>query len=90
MLYNVSMAVEIATSQTATISTKGQLVIPADIRKALGIRPGTKISLTVEGGRIILRPITAKLIEDLRGRFAGGPSMADELQAMRRAEDKKW
>ena len=84
------MALEIAAPQMATLSTKGQLVIPADVREALGIGPGTKVVLTVEDGRIILRPITAKLIDDLRGRFAGGPSMSDELQAMRRDEDKKW
>ena len=84
------MTLEIAAPQVAILSTKGQLVIPADIREALGLGPGTKISLTVEGDRIILRPITAKLIDDMMGMFAGGPSMTDELQAMRRADDKKW
>jgi len=76
--------------QTAIISTKGQLVIPADIREALGIGPGTKVVLTVEGGRIILQPVTVRLVDELRGIFAGGPSMSDELHAERRAEDKKW
>jgi AbrB family looped-hinge helix DNA binding protein len=74
----------------ATISTKGQLVIPASIRQALGISSGTKVSLTVEDDRIVLRPITAKIVDELRGMFAGGPSMTDELIAERRAEDKKW
>jgi AbrB family looped-hinge helix DNA binding protein len=74
----------------ATISTKGQLVIPVNIRQALGITSGTKVSLTVEEDRIVLRPITAKLVDELRGMFAGGPSMTDELIAQRRAEDKKW
>jgi antitoxin PrlF len=74
----------------ATISTKGQLVIPASIRQALGIASGTRFSLTVEGDRIVLRPITAKIVDELRGMFAGGPSMTDELIAERRAEDKKW
>jgi AbrB family looped-hinge helix DNA binding protein len=74
----------------ATISTKGQLVIPASIRQALGIASGMRFSLTVEGDRIVLRPITAKIVDELRGMFAGGPSMTDELIAERRAEDKKW
>ncbi len=76
-------------TQMATVSSKGQLVIPAEIRSSLGIQAGTRISITAEGDRIILQPITEKLIDDLRGRFAGGPSMADELQQMRRAEDKE-
>jgi AbrB family looped-hinge helix DNA binding protein len=74
----------------ATISTKGQLVIPASIRQALGIASGMRFSLTVEGDHIVLRPITAKIVDELRGMFAGGPSMTDELIAERRAEDKKW
>jgi AbrB family looped-hinge helix DNA binding protein len=74
----------------ATISTEGELAIPESIRQALGITPGMKFSLTVEDDRIVLRPITAEFIDSLRGRFAGGPSMADELIAERRTEDKKW
>ena len=84
------MELEIAPPQVATLSTKGQLVIPADVREALGIGPGTKVILTVEGGRIVLQPVTERLIDDMMGMFAGEPSMADELQAMRRADDKKW
>jgi AbrB family looped-hinge helix DNA binding protein len=76
--------------QVATVSSKGQLVIPANIREALGIGPGTKLVLTIEKSHILLRPVTAKLVEELRGILAGGPSMADELQAQRRADDKKW
>jgi AbrB family looped-hinge helix DNA binding protein len=34
---------------TATVSRKGQVVIPADIRKLLGIAPGTRLDFTVEG-----------------------------------------
>jgi len=84
------MKLDIEVPPMATISTKGQLVIPVNIRQALGITSGTKVSLTVEGNRIVLRPITAQLVDELRGIFAGGPSMTDELIAERRAEDKKW
>jgi AbrB family looped-hinge helix DNA binding protein len=34
---------------TVTVSEKGQVVIPAKIRKLLGIAPGTRISFTIEG-----------------------------------------
>lgn len=34
---------------TATVSEKGQVVIPAEIRKLLGIAPGTRLDFTVEG-----------------------------------------
>jgi AbrB family looped-hinge helix DNA binding protein len=71
-----------------TVSTKGQLVIPARIREALGIEPGDRVALTVEDGLILLRPVSDRLVEETRGMFAGGRSMADELQKERRAE--KW
>jgi AbrB family looped-hinge helix DNA binding protein len=74
--------------QMLTVSTKGQLVIPADVRAELGIQPGSRIALTVENARIILQPVNERLVEKLRGRFAGGPSMADQLQIERR-EDRK-
>lgn len=72
----------------ATVSTKGQLVIPSKMREELGIEAGDRVALTMEEGAILLRPVTERLVEETRGIFAGGPSMADELQKERRAE--KW
>jgi AbrB family looped-hinge helix DNA binding protein len=76
--------------QATTVSTKGQIVIPSEIRETLGISAGTRVIFTVEGNRLVLQPVNEKLIDDTMGMFAGGPSMADELQRERRAEDKKW
>jgi len=75
-------------TQMLTFSTKGQLVIPAEVRAELGIQPGSRVALTVENARIILQPINERLTKKLRGRFAGGPSMADQLQQERR-EDRR-
>lgn len=74
--------------QITTISTKGQVVIPADVRAALGVKPGTRISITLEGHRIILQPISDRLVDETRGMLTGAPSLADELQQERRAD--KW
>jgi len=76
-------------SYFTTVSTKGQLVIPSEMRNTLGIQPGTRIALILEGKHIVLQPVTERLIEETRGMLAGkGPSMTDELQKERRAE--KW
>jgi AbrB family looped-hinge helix DNA binding protein len=76
-----------------TVSTKGQVVIPAAIRDELKIEPGTRIAVRLEGGRIILDPETlaAKLrkIKEMRGYTAGGPSMTDELLEDRRKERER-
>lgn len=37
-----------------TISSKGQIAIPKSIREALNLRDGTKLTLDVEGHRIVL------------------------------------
>ena len=71
---------------TATLSTKGQLVIPNRFRKALHLQPGDKISFAVEGEKLVLqrdRPKQARLV---RGKFGrpvlvappGAPPMTPE------------
>jgi len=38
-----------------TMSTKGQVVIPKEIRKILGWEPGVSIEIEAEGGMVVLR-----------------------------------
>jgi antitoxin PrlF len=40
-----------------SLSTKGQIIIPKSIREALGLRPGVKIIVELEGDGVILRPV---------------------------------
>jgi AbrB family looped-hinge helix DNA binding protein len=40
---------------TVTVSDKGQVVIPADIRRRLGIAPGSKLDFEIEGDSIRAR-----------------------------------
>jgi len=71
---------------TATISTKGQLVIPTRFRKALHLQAGDKVSLTLEGDRLLLereQPRRARLV-DKNGRKVlvappGAPPMTPEV-----------
>jgi AbrB family looped-hinge helix DNA binding protein len=51
---------------SATISTKGQLVIPLQFRKALHLQAGEKVSFSLEGEKLILRreePERARLVQ---------------------------
>ncbi len=76
-------------TQITTVSTKGQFVIPSEMRETLGIAPGTRIAVTLQGARIILEPVSEKLVDQTRGLLAGGPSLSRMLQEQRRKEDKK-
>jgi AbrB family looped-hinge helix DNA binding protein len=75
------------------MSSKGQLVIPAAIRAALGIEPGTRVAIRQEGRRLILEPETLeaklRLIKEMRGCAAGFGSGTDILLEDRRLERKR-
>jgi AbrB family looped-hinge helix DNA binding protein len=77
----------------ATVSSKGQLVIPAQFREAMGIEAGTRVAIRQEGSQLVLQPqtkdATRLVIERLCGSTAGGFSMSDALIEERHAEDAK-
>ena len=87
LMYTVSMI-----RQITTVSTKGQFVIPSEMRASLGIQPGTRISVTQDGSLIVLEPVSEDLVDKTRGLFAGGPSLADDLkrERRRRKEKERW
>jgi AbrB family looped-hinge helix DNA binding protein len=59
------------------LSSKGQMVIPSSVRKALGLRAGTQFHLRLEEGRIILEPIRTSPIEALYGKYSDSDFLAD-------------
>jgi len=70
---------------TATLSTKGQLVIPSKIRRALHLQPGDTVKFALEGQRLVIEAAhtaRARLVKD-RGRMvleapAGAPPITTE------------
>jgi AbrB family looped-hinge helix DNA binding protein len=42
------------------ISTKGQIVLPVAVRKALGLKPGMRVNVKVDGKSARLTPAPAK------------------------------
>jgi antitoxin PrlF len=66
---------------TAAITSKGQITIPAEVRKKLGLKPGDRVRF-VEGanGEYILKPKT-KSIMDLAGiaHYTGPPVTIEEM-----------
>ena len=75
-------------SDTSVVSVgpKGRVVIPAEIRRELGIREGSELVALVEGEAVVLVPRSA-IKARLRSIFAGvDGSMREELIAERRAD----
>ncbi len=78
-------------------STKGQVVIPAPIRRKFGIRKGTPIEVVEEDTQIVLRPQSRqaleKLLDKLQGKYKGSgllQGLMEERARDRKREDAGW
>jgi AbrB family looped-hinge helix DNA binding protein len=49
------------------VATRGRVVIPARLRRKLGIKPGTKVCFIERGSDILFRPITKQYIRSICG-----------------------
>ncbi len=68
------------------VGPKGRVVIPAPLRRELGLEEGSQLVAMAEGGGVVLLP-REQVKARLRGLLAGvRVSMADELARERRAE----
>ena len=52
-------------------TVKGQIVIPASLRRKYGIKNGTKIIVTDIGDAILLKPVTEQYLQNLQGSLKG-------------------
>lgn len=73
---------------TAVISSKGQIVIPANLRKRYRLKEGTTVVFQEERGRLILEPSNYQAIYALEGSLREFPLEAS-LDEERRAERKR-
>lgn len=68
-----------------TVGPKGRVVIPASLRRELGLEEGTELIASLEPDGVLLAP-RAAVRRRLRSMFASIPgSLADELIAERHA-----
>ena len=47
----------------AVVTSKGQMTIPKEVRKALNLKPSEKVIVVVEGGQAIIRPIRGSILD---------------------------
>ncbi|MHB1253444.1 MAG: AbrB/MazE/SpoVT family DNA-binding domain-containing protein [Candidatus Humimicrobiaceae bacterium] len=52
---------------SSTINSKGQILIPAKIRRKLKFSAGTKINIEEKDDGLILRPITPEYLDKIAG-----------------------
>ncbi len=74
--------------ETAYVTSKGQLVVPARLRRRYGIKPGTKICFIERNGEILFQPVTREYIRSVCGMLKSETSATEEL-LKERAKDKE-
>lgn len=83
-------------TETAYVTSKGQVVVPARLRRKFGIKEGTRLNFTEENGRIIVQPVTKEYINSFCGLFKTKPGdkpavqeLLEDRAAERAREDRK-
>lgn len=82
-------------SYRTVVSSKGQVVIPAELREEYGLDKGTPATWTKEDGRLVLTPMTERRIREIRGSLKPGPGepsafegLFEERERERKREDR--
>ena len=70
-------------------TTKGQIVIPAALRRKYGIKIGTKILVYDEGDRIVLKPVTEQYLKGLQGTLKGKGALKILLQERAKGRERE-
>jgi AbrB family looped-hinge helix DNA binding protein len=71
-------------------SSKGQVVLPSEVRKRYGITQGTRLEVIDSGrGTIVLVPVPADPLSALYGMLAGGETSAESISEARRLDDQR-
>ncbi|MFP5070890.1 AbrB/MazE/SpoVT family DNA-binding domain-containing protein [Pseudonocardia nantongensis] len=73
------------------VNRDGRVLIPAQVRRDLGLSEGSALLLSVEDGRVVMESrdqLVARIRREVAASWQGDPdtSAADELIAERRAE----
>ena len=74
---------------SAYVTTKGQLVIPARIRRKLGIKPGTKVCFVERGEEVLFQPVTKEYIRSVCGMLKSTTSVRQELLNDRKKDKER-
>ena len=68
---------------SSTISSKGQVTVPQEIRTRLGLATGDRVEFVVEGDKTLIRPAraTSGAFDKYRGALGTFPGGAKEINA---------
>jgi AbrB family looped-hinge helix DNA binding protein len=68
------------------VSRDGRVVIPAELRRRLRLKRGTRLAVRMSGTELTLQPITDKYIDSVRGMLGDTTTMIESLRRDHRKE----
>lgn len=71
------------------VTTRGRIVIPARLRRKLGIKPGTKVCFIEHGSEILFQPLTKQYIRSLCGMLKSSVSVTKESLGERNKDQER-
>ena len=72
-----------------TVSSRGQTVVPQEIRERMGIVPQTRLEWQIREGVIIVYPVPPDPIQAAVGLLEGQGPTTDDLLAERQQESRR-
>ena len=71
------------------VTVKGQIVIPAALRRKYGIKNGTKIIVIDTGDAIVLKPVTEQYLKNLQGSLKGKGGLKVLVEERRKDKERE-
>lgn len=71
------------------ISSKGQILIPKQLRRKLGFKSGGKVQIVEDGGRLIVTPAAEDPIAAATGFLTGKFILTDDLRREHQEEKRR-
>jgi len=71
---------------TSTVSRKGWVVIPQELRERYGLKKGDRVHFIDYGGAIALIPVSGNSVRKGCGMLRGGTSLTEALLQSRRKD----
>jgi len=73
--------------EEATMTSKGQIVVPAKLRRRFGLKPGVKVYFIEREDEILFQPLTKEYIRSVHGMLTSKTSVTQGL-LQERARDR--
>ncbi len=83
------MKISLGVKAQSSVSERGQTVVPKEVRDALGLKPGTSLTWSVEDGVATVRPMPEDPIEASIGALEHLKVKTADLLEERQADKKR-